>query len=185
MDDDERLLEAIRRGDGESLGILYDRTRALLRDAVIAPRVGAAAAEDVLSETFHTALRKIRSFEWRGVGVVHWLAAIARRKALESLRRRARETEHDAPLEPPFEVPSGASSAEAEMIRMETLRALRARVAETLAAIPPRYAEALRMRLLESRDRAACAEALAVTPATFDVVLHRATRAFAKAWRER
>jgi len=185
MDDDERLLEAIRRGDGESLGVLYDRTRTFLRDAVIAPRVGAAAAEDVLSETFETALDKIRAFEWRGVGVVHWLAAIARRKALERTRRDARESGRGVSLEPPFQVPDGASSAEAEMIRMETLRALRARVAETLAAIPPRYAEALRMRLLESRDRVACAEALAVTPATFDVVLHRATRAFAKAWGKR
>ena len=182
MDDDERLLEGIRRGDGESFGVLYDRTREFLRDAVIAPRVGSAAAEDVLAETFHTALSKIRGFEWRGVGVVHWLASIARRKALERVRASAREGERAASLDPAFDIPDGTPSAEAEMIRLEALSALRTRVAETLARLPARYADVLKMRLLEGKDRVSCAEALSVSPATFDVVLHRATRAFAKKW---
>ena len=185
MDDDERLLDAIRRGDGESFGVLYDRTRGFLRDAVIAPRVGSAAADDVLADTFHTALERIRSFEWRGVGVVHWLASIARRKSLEKVRAAARERERGLPLEPSFDVPDGAASAEAEMIRVEALRAMKARVAATLSALPSRYAEALRLRLLEGRERAQCAEALAVSPATFDVVLHRAAKAFAREWAKR
>jgi RNA polymerase sigma-70 factor (ECF subfamily) len=185
MDDDERLLEAIRRGDSESFGVLYDRTRDFLCDAVIAPRVGREAAEDVLSETFHTALEKLRSFEWRGIGVVHWLASIARRKALERVRRAAKDSARDAPLEPLFELPDGAASAEAEMIRREALAAMMARVQATLAALPARYAEALRLRLLEGRERAACADVLAVSPATFDVVLHRAAKAFAREWGKR
>jgi RNA polymerase sigma-70 factor (ECF subfamily) len=185
MDDDERLLEAIRRGDAESFGVLYDRTRDFLRDAVIAPRVGRDAAEDVLSETFRTALDKLRSFEWRGIGVVHWLASIARRKALERVRGAARERERAAPLEPLLDVPDGAASVEAEMIGKEALAAMNARVESTLGALPARYAEALRLRLMEGRERAACAEALAVSTATFDVVLHRAAKAFAREWERR
>jgi DNA-directed RNA polymerase specialized sigma24 family protein len=41
------------------------------------------------------------------------------------------------------------------------------------------------MRLLEGIPRAECAERIGVTPATFDVVLHRATKAFQKAWNGR
>jgi RNA polymerase sigma-70 factor (ECF subfamily) len=182
MDDDERLLSRIRDGDGESFGVLYDRTRSFLLSCVILPRVGASAAEDVLAATYESALERISSFEWRGVGVVHWLAAIARRKALEACRRLGRDREREAPLLPDLEVPDGTPSAEAEMIRVETLAALERRVAGTLEALPPRYASVLRMRLIEGRDRAACAAALEVTPSTFDVVLHRATRAFAKRW---
>lgn len=183
-DDDRRLLGRIQEGDGESFGVLYDRTRGWLLSFVILPRVGAADAEDVLAETYRTALEKVRSFEWRGTGLLHWLSAIARRKALERVRRRARAEAALEDLPSLLDVPDGVPSAEAEVIRRETLTRLKGRVAETLGAIPPRYADALRLRLLEGRPREACAQALAVSPATFDVVLHRATRAFAKRWSE-
>ena len=182
-DDDERLLRAIREGDGESFGVLYDRTRGFLLDAVIRPRVGALDAEDVLSETFRTALAKLDRFEWRGVGVVRWLSAIARRKAQERVRRSVREAPPRDLAAELAELPDGCPSAEAEMIRLERLRMLRGRVASTLAELPPRYAAALRLRLLEGRERADCAAALGVSIGTFDVVLFRATKAFARRWR--
>ena len=185
MDDDERLLSRIRQGDGESFGVLYDRTREFLLSCVIVPRVGRAAAEDVLSETYRAALAKVDGFEWRGVGVLHWLAAIARRKALEAVRAVSREREREAELLAELEIPDGTPSAEAEMIRVEVLTATTKRVEKVLAALPPRYACALKLRLLEGRERAACAEALAVTPATFDVVFYRAARAFRKEWQAR
>ena len=40
---------------------------------VIVPRVGRAAADDVLAETYRAALSKVSDFEWRGVGLLHWL----------------------------------------------------------------------------------------------------------------
>ncbi len=182
--DDATLLRRIQEGDGESLGLLYDLTRGFLLDVVIRPRVGRADAEDVLSETFRTALDKIGAFEWRGVGVVRWLAAIARRKALERVRQRGRETIAAGDVLDALDgIPDGAPGAEAETIRVERLRLLRGRVEETLGALPPRYAEALRLRLLEGRDRASCAERLALSVGAFDVLLHRATRAFASRWR--
>ena len=181
-DDDRRLLARIRDGDGESFGVLYDRTRRWLLSFVILPRVGPEAAEDVLAETFRTAWDRIPEFEWRGTGLLHWLSAIAKRKALEHGRRRRRDADREAEPPPLFDPPDDAPTAEAEMIRLETLRALGGRVKKTLAALPPRYAEALRLRLLEGRPRLECAGLLAVSPATFDVLLHRASKAFAKSW---
>jgi RNA polymerase sigma-70 factor (ECF subfamily) len=182
MDDDRLLLERIKRGDGESFGVLYDRTRDWLLTFVIVPRVGAFAAEDVLADTYRTALAKIGRFRWRGVALLHWLAAIARRKAQEHARREARRGSREAELPVLFDPPDDAPTAEADMIRAETLRHLRERVAGTLGRLPERYAEALRLRLLDGRERQECAERLAVSPATFDVLLHRAARAFARAW---
>ncbi len=43
-----------------------------------------------------------------------------------------------------------------------------------------RYAAALRLRLLEDRTREECAELLEVKVGTFDVLLHRACKAFKK-----
>ena len=184
-DDDRELLERIQQGDGESFGILFDRTRGWLLSLVIVPRVGRANAEDVLAETYRVALDKIHAFRWQGVNLLHWLAAIARRKALEHVRRRDPRLQAIEDLPALVEIPDEAPTAEAEMIRKETIRQLRERVSQTLAALHPRYAEALRLRLLEGRSRQECAETLAVTSATFDVVLHRATRAFARAWETR
>src|SRR5512141_1339514 len=118
MDDDDRtLLGRIQDGDGESFGLLYDRTRRFLLSCVILPRVGPADAEDVLAETYRTALEKVRDFEWRGTGLLHWLSSIARRKALERVRRRARTEVALDDLPSLFEVANGAPTAEAEVIR--------------------------------------------------------------------
>jgi RNA polymerase sigma-70 factor (ECF subfamily) len=181
-DDDERLLERIQQGDAESFGVLYDRTWRWLLSCVVTPRVGSAAAEDVLAETYRTALERIGSFEWQGTDLLHWLAAIARRKCLERLRKDGRSAAGTTSLDELDSLPDPAPSAEAEMIRVETLRQLSGRVGVVLGALNPRYAGVLRMRLLEGAARADCAASLGVTPATFDVVLHRATKAFRKAW---
>lgn len=180
--DDDRLLARIQEGDGESFGELYDRTHGWLRSFVVLPRVGAAEADEVLSETYRTALQRIGSFEWRGVGLLHWLAAIARRKALERLRRLSRRASREASLPDLLDPADDSPTAEAEMIRLERLAQLRSRVEKTLGSLPPRYAAALRMRLLEGKGREECARLLAVSVGTFDVVLHRASRAFARKW---
>jgi RNA polymerase sigma-70 factor (ECF subfamily) len=181
-DDDARLLEGIRRGDGECARILYDRTRGFLLDAVIRPRVGAADAEDVLSETWLRAVERLRGFEWRGIGLLHWLSAIARRTALERLRSGHREEVVPDLVDIFGDVPDGAASAEAEMIAAERLCRMRERVAATLAELPPRHADALSLRLLEGRERADCAEAFGISIGAFDVLLHRAARGFARRW---
>lgn len=181
-DDDRELLERIHHGDGEGFGELYDRTRNWLLTFVIVPRVGRADADDVLAETYHTALRKIGSFRWRGVALLHWLASIARRKAQEHGRASRARTRPVPELPDLLELPDDVPTVEAEMIRAEHLRCLRIKVAGVLDGLPPRYAEALRLRLIENRARPECAERLGVSAATFDVVLYRATRAFAREW---
>jgi RNA polymerase sigma-70 factor, ECF subfamily len=181
-DDDRELVERIQQGDRESFGTLYDRTRSWLLSFVIVPRVGRAHAEEVLSETYLVAFDKIQSFRWQGIGLLHWLSTIARRKALEHGRRLDRRQVALDDLPALLELPADAPTAEAEMIQEQTMAGLRSRVADTLGRLSPRYAEVLRMRLLESRPRTECAERLGVTPATFDVVMYRATRAFAREW---
>jgi RNA polymerase sigma-70 factor (ECF subfamily) len=183
--DDRELLERIHRGDAESFGTLYDRTRGWLLTFVIAPRIGRDDAEDVLAETFQVALGQIQGFRWTGVGLLHWLAAIARRKTHEHLRSRARNPAALEDFPSLFEVPDGAPTAEAEMIRKAALAEMQGRVAAVFSRIPDRYAEVLKMRLVEGVPRQECAGRMGVTPATFDVVLYRATRAFEREWSRR
>ena len=55
---------------------------------------------------------------------------------------------------------------------------------EALARLNPRYASAIRLRVLEEKPREEVAAELGATPATFDVLLHRAIAALKKALRE-
>ena len=58
----------------------------------------------------------------------------------------------------------------------------KAQVDAALDNINARYAKALRLRLIEERSREECAELLGVTVGNFDVILHRATKAFRKVY---
>ena len=60
----------------------------------------------------------------------------------------------------------------------------RARVESLLSRIHPRYADAIRLRVLEERPRQEAALALGVAVGTFDVVLHRAMVALRKVLNE-
>ena len=72
------LVERAQAGDAEAFGELYDR----YVDQVyryIAYRVGSTQlAEDLTSETFLRALRRIGSFTWQGRDVGAWFVTIAR-----------------------------------------------------------------------------------------------------------
>jgi RNA polymerase sigma-70 factor (ECF subfamily) len=59
-------------------------------------------------------------------------------------------------------------------------RAARAKVLEALSSIHPRYARAIRVRLLEEQSREDAASLFEVSPATFDVLFHRAMGALKK-----
>jgi len=73
-----RLVERAQEGDSESFGRLYDH----YSDTVyryIYYRVGSrATAEDLTSETFLRALRRIGTFTWQGRDFGAWLVTIAR-----------------------------------------------------------------------------------------------------------
>jgi RNA polymerase sigma factor (sigma-70 family) len=73
------------------------------------------------------------------------------------------------------------SRGEAEICEKRDLADARARVDAALAKINPRYATAIRLRVLDEKPREEVAATLGVTVATFDVVLHRAIAALKKA----
>lgn len=72
------LVQRAQRGDPDAFGELYDRYVDLVYRYVYY-RVGSAQlAEDLTSETFLRALRRIGSFTWQGRDVGAWFVTIAR-----------------------------------------------------------------------------------------------------------
>nr|WP_283139190.1 sigma-70 family RNA polymerase sigma factor [Rhizohabitans arisaemae] len=72
------LVLRAKTGDSEAFGVLYDRYLDLVYRYIYF-RVGThALAEDLTSETFLRALRRITDFTWQGKDFAAWLVTIAR-----------------------------------------------------------------------------------------------------------
>lgn len=170
-------------GDRGAMGELLGRHGPSLYVHVLLPRLGSeAAAQDALGEVYAKVVERLDKFTWQGVGIYPWLRTVALRVALDQLRARKRTViwEADA-LEREVDKDSTATPVDQQLSDRRDKEAARARVEAALGRMHPRYARALRLRVLEERPREEVARTLEVTPATFDVLLHRAVAALRKA----
>ncbi|WP_437613961.1 sigma-70 family RNA polymerase sigma factor [Sorangium sp. So ce834] len=181
----ERLqCERAAQGDRAALGQLLRKYGPSLYRAVLLPRLGSdAAAQDALAETYARVVERFSQFQWQSCGIYPWLRVIALRIALDMLRARRREALFE-PEDLQREIDAAETDltarGEVELCEKRDLADARARVEDALARLNPRYAEAIRLRVLEERPRDEVALALGVSVATFDVVLHRAMTALKK-----
>jgi RNA polymerase sigma-70 factor, ECF subfamily len=105
---DEALLGRIARGDRLAMEALYGRHHVRVYRFVLSLVHNAATAEDLISEVFLDVWRQAGRFEGRSA-VSTWLLAIARFKALSSLRRRKTDELDDnmaAAIEDPSDDPA-------------------------------------------------------------------------------
>jgi RNA polymerase sigma-70 factor (ECF subfamily) len=102
------------------------------------------------------------------------------RIALDQIRARKRELLFDAgDLEREVDQ-AEVEARDAATLERHDLAVARSRVESLLHRLHPRYAQAIRLRVLEERPRAEAAAELGVALGTFDVVLHRAMAALRK-----
>lgn len=187
LEEERRLVERAQAGDRNALRPLFERYADPLYSGVILPRLGdSAAAEDVLKDTFVTAIEKIAQFSWQGRSVYVWLRQIAVNKVIDVHRRSSRAGRFLQALaeELPSETPPEASADEALIAEQERQRS-RERIQTAMDALLPRYREVIVFRLVEELSREECAKRLGVTVGHFDVLLFRAIRAFRREFGEK
>lgn len=178
LEDERVVIGKLQTGDRAAFATLYewygDRT---YRQAIL-PRLGnRELAEDCLRDTWRTVLEKIGTFTLNDRSVYFWIHRIAVNKAMDVHRRHKRDRKIvDAVKAQP------AAQAVAQPDRHREVMDTKRDVETSLSRMNDRYATALRMRLIEDRDREQCAEAMGVTLGNFDVILHRATKAFRKVY---
>jgi RNA polymerase sigma-70 factor (ECF subfamily) len=182
LEEERRLVERAQSGDSNALRPLFEKYAGPLYAGVILPRLGdAATAEDVLRDTLATALEKIGTYKWQGHGVYGWLRQIAVNKVIDVHRRtrRANRLLNEYAEEAPRES-DPAAAADALLIAAQERQLSAARISAAMAALSPRYREAIQLRLVDEQAREECARRLNVTVGTFDVLLFRAVRSFRK-----
>jgi RNA polymerase sigma-70 factor (ECF subfamily) len=96
------LVDRAREGDPDAFASLYDRyVERVYRFALYRVHGDSALAEDITSEVFLRALRKIKGFTWQGRDVGAWFLTIARNLVLDhfkSGRARLEVLGAEAPL---------------------------------------------------------------------------------------
>jgi RNA polymerase sigma-70 factor (ECF subfamily) len=151
---DAALVEAVRRGDRESFGRLYDLYGPMVHGILLA-RVPWGEVDDLVQDVFLVAFKRIHTLREAGA-FGGWLAMIARNRAVDFHRRR-RETE---------ELPEDL--AQRSSVDPEAAEAL-----ELIRSLPEAYRETLVLRLVEGMTGPEIAERTGLTPASVRVNLHR------------
>lgn len=151
---DARLVEAVRHGDRDSFGRLYNLYAPMVHGILLA-RVPWDEVDDLVQDVFLVAFKRINTLREAGA-FGGWLAMIARNRAVD-FHRRKRETE---------ELPENlAQKASVDPEVAEALRLIR--------TLPEAYRETLVLRLVEGMTGPEIAERTGLTPASVRVNLHR------------
>jgi len=185
--DERGLVERAKAGNREALGQLLARHGPRLYRAVLLPRLGSEArAADALSATYERAIERLHMYDWQPCGLYPWLRVVALRIALDMIRAGKHEV-----LFGPDDLHREIEASEASLrehggppdatVDPHDLQQVRRKVHEALSRINPRYAQAIRLRVLEDRPREQVAASMGVSTATFDVLLHRSMAALKKA----
>lgn len=178
--DERAVVDGLKRGERDAAGALYQWYGDCLFREVILPRLPVRElAEDVLRDTFRLVLERIAQYQpEENRSIYFWIRRIAINRSVDVYRawQRSRRLEEAVTAESKVHGETHDPGARVEQDER------RAAIEKALKQINPRYAEALRLRLLQDLDREECAERMEVTVGNFDVILHRASAAFRKVY---
>ncbi|HET9655114.1 MAG TPA: RNA polymerase sigma factor [Kineosporiaceae bacterium] len=169
----EEALTRARAGDEGGFVLLYRGLQpGILR--YVATLVG-GDAEDVAAEAWLQVARDLRKFSGDLDGFRGWVATIARHRALDHLRARARRPVVLDDLVALADRPAGDDTSEHALERLRTAQAV-----ALVAALPREMAEAVMLRAVVGLDVAGTAAVLGKRPATVRVAAHRGLKRLAE-----
>jgi len=133
---DEALVAKLGRGDEDALRALHHRYAALVF-TVAARFVDPATAEEVVQDVFITLWKKHETFDPARGSFRSWIVQVARRRALNELRRKQGRRQHDdAPL-------AQLADDSVEPDEAQWLAHRRAVIRAAVEALPPAQRQAL------------------------------------------
>ena len=167
------LVRRAQEGDAEAFGEIYDHYVGMVH-RYVHHRVGdRTTAEDVTSETFVRALRRIDSLSFQGRDVGAWLITIARNIVFDHVKSsRYRLEVTTADMRDADTVTDGPEDAVVQRLTNETL-------VECLRKLGPEQQECLALRFLHGLSVAETAEVMGKRDGAIKALQHRAVRRLA------
>jgi RNA polymerase sigma-70 factor (ECF subfamily) len=169
------LRGAVLAGDERAWQVLYEQSFAGLA-AYVAWRCAGLRdlEEEIIQETWLTAVKRIRAFDPERGSFTQWLRGIAGNLLRNQFRRRQRRTATTSSLNGQ----TGLLSVEKTLEQ----RDLAEQVARALVELPPKYEAALRAKYLDQQSVADIARDWNETPKAIESLLTRARQAFREAF---
>lgn len=167
------LVEAAQRGDTEAFGQLYDRYVDVVHRYAYARLGDRTLAEDVTSETFLRALRRIGTVSYRGRDVGAWFVTIARNLVLDHVKsgRNRYEVVSGDPLDADRSTEGPEPAVLRRLSAEELLRCVR--------QLPPDQQECVVLRFLQGLSVAETATVMRRNTGAVKALQHRALRRLA------
>ena len=183
LNEEQSIIERLKAGDRASAATLYQWYGERIYRQVILPRLPVRElAEDVLKDTFRLVLERIEQFKPQQRSIFFWIRRIAINRAIDVYRAHQRTRRMEERLVAADAVDRTMSQPPPRPDRKPEVDETKDMVRRSLDKLNPRYAQALTLRLLEDRDREECAAIMNVSVGNFDVILHRASKAFRKVY---
>jgi RNA polymerase sigma-70 factor (ECF subfamily) len=155
--EDVALIRRVCEADEAALGALYDRWNRSVFSLVSQVLKDPDEAEDIVEETFWQAWRKAASYEQSRGAVSTWLLTIARRKALDRLRSRARQREESLDQNPGF---VSLTSSEPDPSQLAEGAERRAGLTAALNDLPAEQRRVLELGYFSGMSQSEIAEAI-------------------------
>jgi len=157
---------------------LYDQYYPKIFGYVLRRTANIEAAQDITSETFFKALRKLWQFQWRNISFSSWLYKIASNEINQYFRKA--EYKKSASLEELQEQgfePISTNDPESELIEaQEQLKQHQdfLEIQVKIVRLPAKYQEVIALRFFEQKQIKEIAEILGKKEGTIKSLLHRA-----------
>jgi RNA polymerase sigma-70 factor (ECF subfamily) len=158
---DADLIQQVARGDERALGLLYDRFGAVLYAVAFRITSEKADAEEVVMEAFAQAWRDAGRFDASRGSAAAWLTMMARSRALDLVRSRARRTRitETAARDEPATAPAMSQGFRTPGSALEDGERKQA-VAAALGSLSPPQRQALELAYYEGLSQSEIAEKL-------------------------
>jgi RNA polymerase sigma-70 factor (ECF subfamily) len=170
------LVQRAQAGDADAFGELYDRYADMVYRYIVYRVPSAQLAEDLTSETFLRALRRIGSFTWQGRDVGAWFVTIARNLIADhykSGRYRLELTVEDVSDSAPEPITDGP---ETSVIAHLTNTALM----EAVRQLGPEQQECIVLRFLQGLSVSETAQVMGKNDGAIKALQYRAVRALGR-----
>jgi RNA polymerase sigma-70 factor (ECF subfamily) len=165
------LVTLAQQGDSEAFALLYERYVDVVYRYVYF-RVGSHhVAEDLTSETFVRALRRLDSFTWTGRDIAAWFVTIARNIVFDHVKSSRYKLE--VTTSELLDGDEHAASPEHDVLQ----RLRDERLVEAMRNLKPEQQECLALRFLQGLSLAETAEAMGRTAGAVKQLQLRAVRA--------
>ena len=164
-------LASAQGGDETAFACLFrDVQPALMRYL----RVITADAEDVAGETWLQVVKGLPGFRGGEEAFRAWLFTIARHRAVDASRSRARRTDVPLATTEAVEQPTTADAADLALEAISTRS-----VVALIMNLPPEHAEIIMLRVVAGLEATDVARIVGKTPGAVRVTAHRALRKLA------